>query len=219
MFASMPNPNLYSPRVRIVDDEETVRNSEAFLLRMAGIEAVTYESAEDFLAHDDLRHPGCLVLDVCMPGMGGLELQEELRRRKIDLPVLFLSGHGNVGMAVSTLKRGAEDFCEKPAKPAEFREAVRRLIDKNIQARKTAMQLEQKRSLFAELTEREKEIVRLVACDMLNKQIAAELDIQEHTVKIHRSNACRKLEVRSALELHHFLDSIGELGSRTQELS
>ena len=108
MFTSMPNPDLYSPLARIIDDEETVRNSEAFMLRMGGINAVAYESAEEFLARDDLRHPGCLVLDVRMPGMSGLELQEEMTRRGIDLPILFLSGHGDISMAVSTLKRGAE---------------------------------------------------------------------------------------------------------------
>lgn len=211
MFTSMPNPDLYSPLARIIDDEETVRNSEAFMLRMGGINAVAYESAEEFLARDDLRHPGCLVLDVRMPGMSGLELQEEMTRRGIDLPILFLSGHGDISMAVSTLKRGAEDFCEKLVEPAKLRESVRRMISKNIAHRREAIDVERKRERFATLTEREQLVVRLVARDMLNKQIAAELDIQEHTVKIHRSNACRKLEVRSALELHHFLSAIGEL--------
>ena len=220
MFTSMPNPDLYEPLARIVDDEETVRNSEAFMLRMGGINAVAYESAAEFLAKDDLRHPGCLVLDVRMPGMSGLELQEEMTRRGIDLPILFLSGHGDISMAVSTLKRGAEDFCEKPVEPAKLRESVRRMIAKNIAHRREAIDVERKRERFATLTERERFatltereqlVVRLVARDMLNKQIAAELDIQEHTVKIHRSNACRKLEVRSALELHHFLSAIGEL--------
>ena len=211
MFTSMPNPDLYSPLARIIDDEETVRNSEAFMLRMGGINAVAYESAEEFLARDDLRHPGCLVLDVRMPGMSGLELQEEMTRRGIDLPILFLSGHGDISMAVSTLKRGAEDFCEKPVAPAKLRESVRRMVSKNIAHRREAIDVERKRERFAMLTEREQLVVRLVARDMLNKQIAAELDIQEHTVKIHRSNACRKLEVRSALELHHYLSAIGEL--------
>ena len=187
MFTSMPNPDLYSPLARIIDDEETVRNSEAFMLRMGGINAVAYESAEEFLARDDLR------------------------RRGIDLPILFLSGHGDISMAVSTLKRGAEDFCEKPVEPAKLRESVRRMISKNIAHRREAIDVERKRERFAMLTEREQLVVRLVARDMLNKQIAAELDIQEHTVKIHRSNACRKLEVRSALELHHYLSAIGEL--------
>lgn len=211
MFHSVPNPDLYPPLARIVDDEETVRNSEAFTLRMGGINAVAYESAEAFLERDDLRHLGCVVLDVRMPGMSGLELQEEMIRRGIDLPILFLSGHGDIGMAVSTLKRGAEDFCEKPVEPAKLRETVKRMIERNIADLRRAMDVEQKRGRYETLTERERLIVKLVARDMLNKQIAAELDIQEHTVKIHRSNACRKLDVRSALDLHHFLSAIGEL--------
>ena len=106
MFTSMPNPDLYSPLARIIDDEETVRNSEAFMLRMGGINAVAYESAEEFLARDDLRHPGCLVLDVRMPGMSGLELQEEMTRRGIDLPILFLSVHlGSPWNAALTFKK------------------------------------------------------------------------------------------------------------------
>lgn len=199
-----------SALIRLVDDEPDVRDALSLMLEIEGWRTVAYPSARDFLV-TDMDSPGCLVLDVRMPGMSGLELQEEMARRGIDLPILFLSGHGDIGMAVSTLKRGAEDFCEKPVEPAKLRESVRRMIEKNIAARRAAMDVERKRERYATLTEREQLVVKLVARDMLNKQIAAELDIQEHTVKIHRSNACRKLEVRSALELHHFLAAIGEL--------
>ena len=197
--------------VRVVDDDPDVRRSWQFVIEGEGWNVLTYASALEFLEKDSPFTPGCLVLDVRMPGMSGLELQEEMTRRGIDLPILFLSGHGDISMAVSTLKRGAEDFCEKPVEPAKLRESVRRMISKNIAHRREAIGVERKRERFAMLTEREQLVVRLVARDMLNKQIAAELDIQEHTVKIHRSNACRKLEVRSALELHHYLSAIGEL--------
>ena len=197
--------------VRVVDDDPDVRRSWQFVIEGEGWNVLTYASALEFLEKDSPFTPGCLVLDVRMPGMSGLELQEEMTRRGIDLPILFLSGHGDISMAVSTLKRGAEDFCEKPVEPAKLRESVRRMIIKNIAHRREAIDVERKRERFAMLTEREQLVVRLVARDMLNKQIAAELDIQEHTVKIHRSNACRKLEVRSALELHHYLSAIGEL--------
>ncbi len=210
-MTATPSPDLYPALVRIVDDEETVRRSESFALRVVGIDVVTYESARAFLDHDDLRHPGCVVLDVRMPGMSGLELQQEMLRRGIDLPILFLTGHGDIGMAVSTLKLGAEDFLEKPVDPAKFREIVKRLTEKNIEARRAQIEVEGMRSRYELLTDREKEILKRVAQDQMNKQIAIDLDIQEHTVKIHRSNACKKLEVRSALEIHHFLEAIGEL--------
>lgn len=210
-MTATPSPDLYPPLVRIVDDEESVRRSASFTLRVAGFNAVTYESARDFLDRDDLRHPGCVVLDVRMPEMSGLELQQEMLRRGIDLPILFLTGHGDVGMAVSALKLGADDFCEKPIEPAKLREAVNRMTERNIAERRHAIRVEGMRAKYETLTEREKEILRRVAIDQMNKQIAIDLDIQEHTVKIHRSNACKKLEVRSALEIHHFLTEIGVL--------
>ena len=210
-MTATPSPDLYPPLVRIVDDEESVRRSASFTLRVAGFNAVTYESARDFLDRDDLRHPGCVVLDVRMPEMSGLELQQEMLRRGIDLPILFLTGHGDVGMAVSALKLGADDFCEKPIEPAKLREAVNRMTERDIAERRHAIRVEGMRAKYETLTEREKEILRRVALDQMNKQIAIDLDIQEHTVKIHRSNACKKLEVRSALEIHHFLTEIGVL--------
>ena len=114
-------------------------------------------------------------------------------------------------MAVSALKLGADDFCEKPIEPAKLREAVKRMTKRNVTERRHTIRVEGMREKYDTLTEREKEILRRVALDQMNKQIAIDLDIQEHTVKIHRSNACKKLEVRSALEIHHFLTEIGVL--------
>lgn len=208
---TFPSPDFYCPLARIVDDEETVRNSESFTLRVAGIQTVVYESAEDFLEHDDMRHPGCVVLDVRMPGMSGLELQEKMTRRGIDLPILFISGHGDIPMAVAALKRGAHDFCEKPVAPDKFRAAVREMIEANIASRRAAIESAGKRELYDSLTPREADILKLVAQNLLNREIAEKLGIQEHTVKIHRSNGCRKLGVRSALEVSNLLREIGEL--------
>lgn len=208
---TFPSPDFYCPLARIVDDEETVRNSESFTLRVAGIQTVVYESAEDFLEHDDMRHPGCVVLDVRMPGMSGLELQEEMTRRGIDLPILFISGHGDIPMAIAALKRGAHDFCEKPVAPDKFRAAVREMIEANVASRRAAIESAGKRELYDSLTPREADILKLVAQNLLNREIAEKLGIQEHTVKIHRSNGCRKLGVRSALEVSSLLREIGEL--------
>ena len=208
---TFPSPDFYCPLARIVDDEETVRNSESFTLRVAGIQTVVYESAEDFLEHDDMRHPGCVVLDVRMPGMSGLELQEEMTRRGIDLPILFISGHGDIPMAVAALKRGAHDFCEKPVAPDKFRAAVREMIEANVASRRAAIESAGKRELYDSLTPREADILKLVAQNLLNREIAEKLGIQEHTVKIRRSNGCRELGVRSALEVSSLLREIGEL--------
>ncbi|MDY4163899.1 MAG: response regulator [Sutterella sp.] len=211
MFDSTPNPDIYPSVVRVIDDEESVRNSEAFTLRVAGIDAITYESAEEFLDKDDLRRPGCIVLEVRMPGMSGLELQQEMQKQGIDLPILFLTGHGDISIAVLTLKRGAEDFCEKPVNPNRLRETARKMIDRNIEERRRRLRVEGMLERWRTLTGREQEVAKLVASDMLNKQIAVHFSIQEHTGKIHRSNARKKLEVRSALELNGFLKDIGLL--------
>lgn len=192
MFDSTPNPDIYPSVVRVIDDEESVRNSEAFTLRVAGIDAITYESAEEFLDKDDLRRPGCIVLEVRMPGMSGLELQQEMQKQGIDLPILFLTGHGDISIAVLTLKRGAEDFCEKPVNPNRLRETARKMIDRNIEERRRRLRVEGMLERWRTLTGREQEVAKLVASDMLNKQIAVHFSIQEHTGKIHRSNARKK---------------------------
>ena len=140
------NPELYRPIVRIIDDEESVRNSEAFTLRVAGFETVCYSSAEEFLQRDDSLHPGCIILDVRMPGMSGPELQQEINKREIDLPIIFLSAHGNIGLAVDTLKRGARDFYEKPVAPEILRETVARLVQENLQ--KADFKLQENREIL-----------------------------------------------------------------------
>ena len=110
MFDSTPNPDIYPSVVRVIDDEESVRNSEAFTLRVAGIDAIAYESAEEFLDKDVLRRPGYIVLEVRMPGMSGLELQQKMQKQGIDLPILFLTGHGDISIAVLTIKRKTKKF-------------------------------------------------------------------------------------------------------------
>lgn len=205
------NSELYRPIVRIIDDEESVRNSEAFTLRVAGFETVCYSSAEEFLQRDDSLHPGCIILDVRMPGMSGPELQQEINKREIDLPIIFLSAHGNIGLAVDTLKRGARDFYEKPVAPEILRETVARLVQENLQCRKKKYETHTLREQYESLTNRERVILKLVAQNLSNKAIADQLQIQEHTVKIHRGNACHKLNIRTVLDVHHFLSRIGEI--------
>ena len=200
-----------TPIVRVSDDDDKVRRSWQFVLEGEGWQVQAYESAVRFLKEDDPQVPGCIVCDVRMPEMNGLELQDEMLRRGIDLPIVFLAGHGDISMAVMALQKGAGDFCEKPVAPERLRQTVRRLSDQNIEARKEKFRIDMMRNAFETLTQREKEIIRMVADDNLNKEIANDLGIQEHTVKLHRAYACKKLGVRSALEAHKYLAAIGEV--------
>lgn len=197
--------------VRIVDDEETVRNSELFIFKLAGIPAVAYSSAEEFLAKDDLTVPGCIILDLRMLEMSGLLLQRCLQEKGSDLPIIFLTGNGTVDAAVMALKNGAVDFLQKPAKPEKLLEVVKVHLQKNKELRLSKALIQEKIHKFERLTDREKEVLREVASGKLNKQIAIDLNIAEQTVKIHRGNAMHKLGLRSALDASAFLVDIERL--------
>lgn len=162
--------------VRIVDDEETVRNSELFIFKLAGIPAVAYPSAEEFLSRDDLSQAGCIILDLRMMEMSGLELQRCLQERGSDLPIIFLTGHGTVDAAVMALKNGAEDFLQKPVKPEILLEVVKVHLQKNKELRESKAVIQEKINKFKLLTDREKEVLREVARGKLNKQIAIDLN-------------------------------------------
>ena len=197
--------------VRIVDDEETVRNSELFIFKLAGIPSAAYSSAEEFLAKDDLTVPGCIILDLRMLEMSGLQLQRCLQEKGSDLPIIFLTGHGTVDAAVMALKNGAVDFLQKPAKPEKLLEVVKVHLQKNKELRLSKALIQEKIHKFERLTDREKEVLREVARGKLNKQIAIDLNIAEQTVKIHRGNAMHKLGLRSALDASAFLVDIERL--------
>ena len=203
--------SVYQPIVRIVDDDESVRRSIRYSLLVDGIACKTFDSAQDFLLSDDIRHPGCLVLDLTMPGMSGLELQEEMIHRGIDLPILFLSGNGDVPSVVKALKNGAVDFLEKPFEPDDLRQRVLELNEQNVRNRDKQNRIDDIRKRYALLTKREKLVIGLVAKNMMNKEIAEMLHITEHTVKVHRGSACEKLEIRTTLEIYALLQAIGEL--------
>jgi len=187
------------PVVRVVDDEESVRNSRKFLLTLAGFEVVCYESGEDFLRLDDFERPGCIILDLKMNGLSGLEVQEELNRRSINLPIIFVTGHGEVNAAVLALKRGAFDFLEKPVDPKKLQEYVGRLVKFSVKSN------EQKQEIS-----RLKKLYKTVAKGDLNKVIAVTLGLAEQTVKIHRSNIFHKLELKSNVDLALFLQKLNE---------
>ena len=198
---------LDTPLVRIVDDDAEQLKSLAFLLRMGGWEVMTYQSAAAFLEMDDPRRSGCLLLDHRMPNMTGMELHETLVERGSLLPVIFLSAHGDIPMAMQAVHRGAMDFLVKPAAPEVLLAAVKKNLA-DIAAEAGQVDLAQKAAL---LTERELEVARLVAQGLLNKQIADRLSISLPTIKLHRGNAARKLGVRSAVAMAKALEMAGLL--------
>lgn len=199
-----------TPLIRLIDDDEMVLGSESFLLRMEGWQTAQYLSAEEFLSKDDSERPGCIILDIRMPGLNGMELQSLMMERNIDLPIIFLTGHGDIDMAVSALKKGAVDFLVKPANDEKLQEAVKNAVEKNILSRQKKVEQDNMLELYALLTEREKEIAPLVANGTANKVIAIDLDISENSVKKYRSSILEKLRVRTIVELTDFLRKIGK---------
>jgi FixJ family two-component response regulator len=197
------NSDAEEPRgvVYVVDDDEGVRDSLQYLLEASQYQVYTFASAEHFLAQFDPNAIAVLVLDVRMPGMSGLQLQEELLARKATLPIVFVTGHGDVSMAVATMKKGAVDFIEKPFNQADLKALVDRLL---VQARERAAAAERERmnaALLARLTAREQQVLERIVAGRLNKQIAADLGISIKTVEAHRANIMDKLEANTVADL------------------
>lgn len=186
--------------VRIVDDDETMLNSYRFMLGAVGWQVKCYQQARAFL-DDQNDAAGCLVLDVRMPQMSGLELHAEMRRLGVTLPVIFVTGHGDVDMAVQTMKDGAVDFMLKPVVPGRLKEAVLHWCREDCKRRLSELQNNALESDARSLTEREREVAQLVVQGLSNKAIAAKLSIAERTVKFHRASACEKLGVGSTAQL------------------
>lgn len=197
------------PIVRIVDDDETFCMSQKMFLQAMGWFVLIYNSAKTFLEDDDPSQPGCLILDMRMPEMTGLELQTALVARGAPLPIIFLTGHGDVNMAVHALQHGAFDFLQKPVDPEKLNEVVSRAVEHSIALHEQTRSEEMIRALYDSLTAREQDVVKLAAMDMSNKDIGEKLFISLPTVKMHRSSAFTKLGVKSALEAYWMLETIG----------
>ena len=187
--------------VFVVDDELSVRQALVRLLRLARLNVAAFSSAEAFLECYDPGTPGCLVLDLAMPGLNGLELQEALTGRGSSLPIIFLTGHGDLPSGVMAMKRGAVDFLTKPADANDLIETVRGAIEKDRVTRQTRAELTEIQRRFATLTPREYEVLCHVVSGALNKQIAANLGTTEKTIKVHRSRVMEKAKVGSLAEL------------------
>lgn len=192
---------MLDPIVRLVDDDEGLLGGLSFVLKVAGFDVLTYTSAEDFLAKDDFARPGCIVMDVRMGGMSGLECQQELRRKGVMQPLLFMSGHGDIDMALRAVKNGAADFLQKPVEADYLAAACRKLVNWHVDFLRSNEAKEKDRLQCDSLTDREREVAECVAKGLTNKAIADRFDISEQGVKFHRTNIYRKLGVHSAVEV------------------
>ncbi len=188
-------------RVYIVDDDEAMRDSLAWLLESQGFTVTAYSSAEDFLAACRDGMAGCIVLDVRMPGMSGLELYEKLNALQCTLPVIFITGHGDVPMAVSALKKGAVDFIEKPFGDKDMLRLIEQCLELDRNNREKNQRGAAAARRLAALTEREVEVMNLIIAGKLNKQVADVLNISIKTVEVHRSRIMDKMAVRTVAEL------------------
>jgi FixJ family two-component response regulator len=191
------------PVVFLVDDDVQVLRAHGRLLREHGLETVAFESAEDFLAQHDRSRPGCLVLDVNLPGLNGLELQRRLVADGCVRTIVFLTGHANIPMTVEAVKAGATDFLTKPVPGDVLLSAVRVALANDARARRESSEDEMLRQRCASLSAREREVLEKLAAGRLNKQIAGELGIAEATVKFHRARLMERMQARTVAELMH----------------
>jgi FixJ family two-component response regulator len=190
----------------IVDDDASVRKSLLRLLGSHGLTVETFDSAEQFLQREPYDGTGCIILDVRMPGLSGIALHDELARTDYPVPVIFITGHGDIPMGVEAMKKGASDFLPKPFEESQLLNAVNRALEKSARDRADRTEAERARNRIDRLTPREKEVLPYIIAGMLNKQIAFKLDIAEKTIKVHRGHIMEKLGVDSVAELVRFAD-------------
>ena len=199
--------------VFVVDDDTSVRRSTERLVRPLGFAVQTFASAREFLDGARLDRPGCLVLDLHMPGMSGLDLQRELAGRDVEIPIIFLTGRGDIPTTVRAMKAGAVEFLTKPVKPRELLSAIREAIERGRAAHRTRREIALLRERYERLTPREREVLPLIAAGLLNKQIAGELAASERTVKFHRAHIMKKMEAESLAELVRMVERLGLRGT------
>jgi len=199
--------------VFVIDDDESMRRSLATLLRSVGLDARVYSSPQEFMSAERPDAPACLVLDVRLPGMSGLAFQERLANEGIALPIIFITGHGDVPMTARAMKAGAVEFLTKPFDEQVLLDAIHAAIERDRRKRRDAADLAELTARYRALTEREREVMKLVVTGRVNKQIAAELGLSVVTVKVHRGQVMRKMLARSVPELVRMADRLGLPGS------
>ena len=196
-------------KIFVIDDDASVRRSLPLLLKASDYDVETFSSSEEFLNREQFNGTGCIILDINLEGISGLELQEELMNKQDSLPIVFITGKGGVPESVQALKKGAIDFLQKPFDDEQLLNAVEEALTKAHEIKKEFDQLKKLQDLLSNLTDRELEVFKYVITGMLNKQIAYKLNIAEHTVKLHRGKITEKLGVKSVAELVRIAEKAG----------
>lgn len=197
----MSAPSKEPSVVFVIDDDKYVRDGLRSLFRSVGLEAETFSVASEFMRHGPAAVASCLVLDVRLPGLSGLEFQAELARANINIPIIFITGHGDIPMTVRAMKAGAIEFLTKPFREQELLDAVRVALDRDCARREQENAVSELRARFDSLSPREHDVAALVTTGLMNKQAAAKIGISEITVKVHRHNVMRKMGAKSLAEL------------------
>lgn len=207
-----------NPLVRIIDDDVSILNALTVFLQMADMQVARYENAVQFLDEDDFSIPGVLVLDVRMPGMSGIELQAELKKRRIDLPVVFLSAHGDIEMAAEAVRAGAKNFLVKPPKSEKLLELIKEATAESLEADREKHYGEALKADWMSLTPSERGVAALVAKGLSNAVVAEALGISERTVRSHKEEIYAKLDVQNAVELSDFIRDLNQYGPGAEDL-
>jgi FixJ family two-component response regulator len=202
----LPEPD---PIVWVVDDDVSVREALGSLIRSAGLRVETFASAQEFLARSQVDTPNCLVLDVQLPALSGLDLQKRMAEVNLEIPIVFITGHGNIPMSVRAMKAGAVEFLTKPLADQDLLEAIQQAISRDRVARQQKAKMRQLQDRYQSLTPREREVMERVVSGLLNKQVAAELGTTEFTVKVHRGRVMRKMQCNSFADLVRMSEMLG----------